>query len=173
MTEEIIIDGIDVASCEFFNDYECKLYKQEYWELTDTIFDFCKEHPLCEYKATAILERLEQENKALYEEKNCLHKIIDRLLANAGYSEDIASAEDFEDVYEDMQIKRNELIELEQENKELEYNFLKQQEIALDYWSALEEIREIVISAFAKQRPYKEDFTEIETIINEVLNDSK
>lgn len=39
--------------------------------------------------------------------------------------------------------------------------------------TALEEIREIVIRAFAKQRPYKEDFTEIETIINEVLNDCK
>lgn len=38
------------------------------------------------------------------------------------------------------------------------------------YKSALEEIREIVTSAFAKQRPYKEDFAEIETKINEVLN---
>lgn len=61
--------------------------------------------------------RLEQENKSLYEEKNCLHKIIDRLLENAGYSKDIASTENFEDVYEDMQIKRNELIELKQEKK--------------------------------------------------------
>lgn len=67
------------------------------------------------------IARLEQENKSLYEEKNCLHKIIDRLLENAGYSKDIASAEDFEDVYEDMQIKQNELN---------------------DYRSALEEILE-------------------------------
>lgn len=76
------------------------------------------------------LKRLEQENKSLYEEKNCLHKIIDRLLENAGYSKDIASAEDFEDAYEDMQIKRNELIELEQENKQMK--------------SALEEIKELL-----------------------------
>ena len=33
-----------------------------------------------------------------------------------------------------------------------------------------EEIRKIVTTAFVKQRPYKEDFTEIENIINEVLN---
>lgn len=76
----------------------------------------CDEFILCDFIA-----RLEQENKSLYEEKNCLHKIIDRLLENSGYSKDIASAEDFEDVYEDMQIKRNELIELEQENKELSF----------------------------------------------------
>ena len=67
MNEEIYIDGVNVANCEFFNDCECKLYKQEYWERTDTTYDFCKKHPFCEYKATAILERLEQENKELKE----------------------------------------------------------------------------------------------------------
>lgn len=64
-------------------------------------------------------KRLKQEIKSLYKEKNCLHKIIDRLLENSGYSKDIASAEDFEDVYEDMQIKRNELIELKQALEEI------------------------------------------------------
>lgn len=122
---------------------------------------------------------LEQENKTLYEEKNCLHKIIDRLLENAGYSKDIASAEDFEDVYEDMQIKRNELIELEQENKELkiyiESNKQQVEEVEMlvmdnnrlqqdaenlkdviyydveKYRSALEEIRNSVINYLPKE----------------------
>ncbi|MBQ3421651.1 MAG: hypothetical protein IJH34_08260 [Romboutsia sp.] len=70
-------------------------------------------------------ERLIKENEALYVEKNCLHKIIDRLLENSGYSEDIASAEDFEQVYEDMQIKRNELIDLKQENKKLKQTLIE------------------------------------------------
>ena len=54
-------------------------------------------------------DKLKAENEKLYEEKNCLHKIIDRLLDNAGYSKDIASAEDFEDVYENMQYNREKL----------------------------------------------------------------
>lgn len=96
MTEEIIIDD---TFCPFDEDIAREIFK----------------------KMDNRIQRLEQENKNLYEEKNCLHKIIDRLLENAGYSKDIASAEDFEDVYEDMQIKRNELIELEQENKDLNF----------------------------------------------------
>lgn len=85
-------------------------------------YDSCTYYMQCEHlynenkDLSEDILRLEQENENLYEEKNCQHKIIDRLLENAGYSKDIASAEDFEDVYEDMQIKRNELIELEQEN---------------------------------------------------------
>ena len=122
---------------------------------------------------------LEKENKSLYEEKNCLHKIIDRLLENAGYSKDIASAEDFEDVYEDMQIKRNELIELEQENKELKtcIEMIKNTEgqahiegVRLSkenerYRSALEEIR-----ILATKNVNIENFVKIQNKINEVLN---
>lgn len=146
MTEEIIIDGVNVARCEFFDNGEvknaCLLGYRE-----DAVNNFspnCEDNPDCYYKQLKRLEQdskqltqwldearrnadfwcdkctsLEQENKSLYEEKNCLHKIIDRLLENAGYSKDIASAEDFEDVYENMQIKRNELVELEQENERL------------------------------------------------------
>ena len=98
----------------------------------------CDEDEECYHKQ---LKRLEQENESLYEEKNCLHKIIDRLLENSGYSKDIASAEDFEDVYEDMQIKRNELIELEQENKEMkaQVDYLSKRETEL-----ISEITDIV-----------------------------
>lgn len=64
-------------------------------------------------------EELKAENEKLYEEKDCLHKIIDRLLENAGYSKDIASAEDFEDVYENMQYKNNKLEEYKQTLQEI------------------------------------------------------
>lgn len=99
---------------ESLADYITRL-EQENKTLNNSLKDFQYSD---EQHLLKVIE-LEQENKSLYEEKNCLHKIIDRLLENAGYSKDIASAEDFEDVYEDMQIKRNELIELKQENKEL------------------------------------------------------
>lgn len=62
---------------------------------------------------------LKAENEKLYEEKNCLHKIIDRLLDNAGYSKDVASAEDFEDVYENMQYNRQKLSEYKQTLQEI------------------------------------------------------
>jgi predicted methyltransferase len=69
--------------------------------------------------------------------------------------------------------------ELEQENKELKEMYrlsclkceYKNTKADVDnYRSVLEEIREIVTSAFAKQRPYKEDFAEIENVVNKVLN---
>ncbi len=120
MTEEIIVDGVNVWSCKHYdleNNYCDQSYLGEDGLLKNTKNPKrCEQSSNCYYKQ---LKRLEQENKSLYEEKNCLHKIIDRLLENSGYSKDVASAEDFEDVYEDMQIKRNELIELEQEKKEL------------------------------------------------------
>lgn len=62
---------------------------------------------------------LKAENEQLYEEKDCLHKIIDRLLENAGYSKDIASAEDFENVYENMQYNRQKLSEYKQTLQEI------------------------------------------------------
>ena len=146
------------------------------------------------------IESLEQENKSLYEEKSCLHKIIDRLLENAGYSKDIASAEDFEDVYEDMQRKINELAELEQENKELKIyiesnkqqveeaeilvmdNDRLQQEVenlkdiiyydVEKYRSALEEIREKVKNPITLSCFASAKFVleQIDKKINEVLN---
>lgn len=172
LVKEKIIDGVDVAGCP-------RLWNGQCTGKDNKLLGNCIDLD-CELKQ---LKRLEQENKALYEEKNCLHKIIDRLLENAGYSKDIASAEDFEDVYEDMQRKINELAELEQENKELRQQLLEDK--ILDehieslsrednYRSALEEIRK------AKKRydltvdngASVDTLYTIEKIINEVLNDN-
>lgn len=71
MTEEIYINGVNVAGCEFF-DYECSAYRQEYWESEDNTKDMCSSHHNCYYKQ---LKRLEQENKKLKERFNSLKEI--------------------------------------------------------------------------------------------------
>lgn len=165
MTEEIITDYRQTV----------QRLQEELKEKSDMIFK------LMDYVA-----RLEQENKSLYEEKNCLHKIIDRLLENAGYSKNIASAEDFEDVYEDMQRKINEFAELEQENKELKeensllsYNLhIKEEEAehylkeVSKYRSALEEIRNYCDRIEQGSVIGTQDclINSIKNITNEVLN---
>lgn len=144
MTEEIN------KGCEFQSD--CIEYKDiSYLK----IMPICAIHELsiachdkvnkCKYyKLYKQLKRLEQENKDLKDNNNRLQAIIDD-----GRAEN----------------KR-----FREENKEL----LKYETYYLDKYielrDSLKEIKEIVASAFAKQRSYKEDFTEIENIINEVLN---
>ena len=63
-----------------------------------------------------LLKRKEQECEELkkelhknFEEKNKLHLIIDRLLEASGYDTNTASAEDFEDVYENMRYEKQQL----------------------------------------------------------------
>lgn len=63
MTEEIIIDGVDVAGC-------CKCYNVEQKILCGAS-GICANNPNCYYKQ---LKRLEQENKKLKEEIQILNK---------------------------------------------------------------------------------------------------
>lgn len=66
MTEEIIIDGVNVAGC-------CKCYNVEQKILCGAS-GICANNPNCYYKQ---LKRLEQENKALKDNNNRLQVIID------------------------------------------------------------------------------------------------
>ncbi len=89
MTEEIIIDGVDVAGCEYYYRCDCKIND-------DTDINLCKWHNDCYYKQLKRLQekydtltnkffnsetdktRLEQENKELRREivelrKDCNH----------------------------------------------------------------------------------------------------
>ena len=66
-------------------------------------------------------EELKAENEELknklhknFEEKDKLHLIIDRLLEASGYYTNTASAEDFEDVYENMRYEKQQLDQLKQ-----------------------------------------------------------
>lgn len=79
MTEEIIIDGVDVSGCDFYELCGCIENNHEINE--------CKDNPDCYYKQ---LKRLEQENKEL---KSALEKIrdINKLFFERkyGYPEDL------------------------------------------------------------------------------------
>ena len=84
----------------------------------------------CIYKIANELEekllRKEQEcdglKKELHKklkEKDILHLIVDRLLEASGYDTNTASAEDFEDVYENMRYEKQQLDKLKAENKHI------------------------------------------------------
>ena len=59
-------------------------------------------------------EELKKELHKNFEEKDKLHLIIDRLLEASGYDTNIASAEDFEDVYANMSYEKLQLDQLKQ-----------------------------------------------------------
>ena len=54
-------------------------------------------------------EELKEELHQNFKEKDGLHLIIDRLLEASGYDTNTASAEDFEDVYENMRYEKQQL----------------------------------------------------------------
>ena len=59
-------------------------------------------------------EELKEELHQNFKEKDGLHLIIDRLLEASGYDTNTASAEDFEDVYENMRYEKEQLDKLKQ-----------------------------------------------------------
>ena len=59
-------------------------------------------------------EELKKDLHKNFEEKDKLHLIIDRLLEASGYDTNTASAEDFEDVYENMRYEKQQLDQLKQ-----------------------------------------------------------
>ena len=124
--KQIIIDGVPVQDCCYF-DYENDGYE-----------DSCYIHQNecsaqnCYYKQ---LKRKEQECEELkeelhqnFKEKDGLHLIIDRLLEASGCDINTTSAEDFEDVYENMRYEKQQLDQLKQilaEIKEIAENAAK------------------------------------------------
>ena len=111
--KQIIIDGIDVAKCRCFTSE---------WDFNNC-GHICKGTE-CKYKRLWYkkqLKRKEQECEELkkelhqnFKEKDGLHLIIDRLLEASGYDTNTASAEDFEDVYENMRYEQQQLDQLKQ-----------------------------------------------------------
>ena len=116
--KQIIIDGVDVSGC--------KKYEHEIVRCNATLKNMCfcggrctdKKNADCYFKQ---LKRKEQECEELkkylhknFEEKDKLHLIIDRLLEASGYDTNTASAEDFEDVYENMRYEKQQLEQLKQ-----------------------------------------------------------
>ena len=134
--KQIIIDGVNVAGCE---DYGYR-GKAGYW--CHNYDEPCTDYPNCYYKQLKRAEKriielnetiqakeqeCEELKKQLYQnfkEKDGLHLIIDRLLEASGYDTNTASAEDFEDVYENMRYEKQQLEQLGQTNEELK-NIIK------------------------------------------------
>lgn len=85
MTEEIIIDGVDVAGCEFIGDIKSKFVKCTSWvhnskKQVSGHWD-CRENKNCYYKQ---LKRLEQERDELKQENERLKEKVKDLDAMTG-----------------------------------------------------------------------------------------
>ena len=117
--EQIMIDGVDVMGC-VYRDSEnkccCDSSKKNEGEERLTGRGGCAYNPNCHFKQQA---RKTQECEQKEKEINELHLIIDRLLEASGYDKNISTAEDFEDVYSDIDYKVGLLEELKQECEEL------------------------------------------------------
>lgn len=146
--EQIIIDGVDVRGCK---DRYCGTNcGNTGLSCPDIMYE---NNANCYYKQ---LQRKEQECEELkrqlknsFEEKTILNTIIDRLLFNSGYNQCTASAEELEDVYADMEYKR---------------------EAFEDYKQALGKIEEYctIQQAYDGDLPFKTQLDDILDIINEV-----
>ena len=111
--KQIIIDGVDVAKCRCFTSewdfnncgHICKGTECKYKRLW-----YKKQLQAKEQECEELKEELHQN----FKEKDRLHLIIDRLLEASGYDTNTASAEDFEDVYENMRYEKQQLYQLKQ-----------------------------------------------------------
>lgn len=101
-------------------DYEniCENYSKEVG-CYNTFDGSCIKEQCFTYRLLQLLQAKEQECEELkkdlhknFEEKDKLHLIIDRLLEASGYDTNTASAEDFEDVYENMRYEKQQLDQL-------------------------------------------------------------
>lgn len=116
--KQIIINGVDVSECTYSKIGKYNKYcEQDLYDDGTPVFT-CDECTNCYYKQ---LKRKEQECEELkkelhqiFKEKDGLHLIIDRLLEASGYDTNTASAEDFEDVYENMRYEKQQLDQYKQ-----------------------------------------------------------
>jgi hypothetical protein len=150
MTEEIIIDGVNVAGCDGLNKNSLPLKQCDLLQFKTKdggiAGRWCTDHSNCYYKQ---LKRLEFELKRYKDmEKQGLEEFKD-IGGCWGCGLKLQLEQDLKDMNE-----------LKQENVRLFNESIELRAKNIEYKSALEEIRGIVTSAFAKQRPYKEDFFE-------------
>ena len=165
MTEEIIIDGVDVAGCEYMlnnkikGKQHCPAKAMPYAKETscicrksiDTPYNFCKHNPNCHYKQ---LKRLEQENKELKEKYS---HVLELAKTNADSNEYC-------------------LQELEKENKELKETVKDLNQSIQNcniqrtkMYKALEEIKSAIVEYLPKNPAQYALLEYIQIQINEVL----
>lgn len=119
------------------------------------------------YKVLVEKEELEQENREL---RKANEISIEKITVTAEAKRLQELEQENKELKEEIQFHNKENSNLLAERNAAQIGYDEIREVREHYRSALEEIRKIVTSAFAKQRPYKEDFAEIENIINKVLN---
>lgn len=150
MTEEIIVDGVNVAGCEYLctnhMGNNCLNHNQDFSMN-------CKNNNDCYYKQ---LIRLEQENKELRE----------RLSGKTFFCENCEKqARENEKLKEKVKLRENELANMaEQANMRIN-----------TYLSALEEIRDYLntLSSVDSDFPNTETYLRIQDKIGDVLNEGK
>lgn len=173
MTEEIIVDGVDVAGCGAYKDKHCK-------DKTSIMFcdtNLCSNYPYCYYKQ---LKRLEQENKNFEILAKSLYKRIEELEKEneaLAFRERLYKAD-----YEASEQENKELKKIKEQLKKWNDENLKRQDdmqLWIDlaeeqrrkYRSALEEIN-LILDELKQQYDYMTDYSEIKEIqdkINEIL----
>ena len=81
--EQIIIDGVDVSKCKYFEDGECgcEYYLRYGYEIT--MYDRCEEYPNCDFKQlarkTQECENLKEDYKELEQRHNEAFQEFERL----------------------------------------------------------------------------------------------
>jgi chromosome segregation ATPase len=155
MTEEIIIDGVNVSECDYISDLDCScIFVKNYYGTTTSIR--CSQVKNCHYKQ---LKRLEQENKEL---KRKIEILLGQLVINDGEDVTVQISQSQFDEYN----------ELKQENEKLldaRNHFMG---VNLKYFNALEEIKSIAdkFDYWNNNLPEaSEVISEIKDKINEVL----
>ena len=153
MSEEIIIDGVNVAECSYYNE-ENKPYCCEIWD------NEC-EAQNCYYKQYL---RLKQENEWLKKELNFKEKESERFMIGSG------------EVLEKLK-QENEELKYEIDRQKETIIYLKNYDIChktlIQYEQALEEIREIAkeyMNCESEKLPCPQS-QDILNKINEALND--
>lgn len=84
------------------------------------------------------IKKLKKECEQKDKETNELHLIIDRLLEASGYDKNISNAEDFEDVYADINYKLGLIDDLKQECEELKIKLIQKDEVNMFFNTPIE-----------------------------------
>lgn len=138
--KQIIINRIDVSECEHYTGNIDYLTNKNWTCRAKIQGTKCEDCPNCYYKQLKRseaqcedmfvkhtdlemkykqkeqeCERLKEDLRRSFKEKDTLHLIIDRLLEASGYDANTASEEDFEDVYEHMRYEQQQLNQLKAE----------------------------------------------------------